>query len=262
MIGLRTLFRKAALALGLVAVAHGSALAGCNADGTICTSTGTNGSSASSAAASVGPITSSGGAGGTGGTAIVNNESGTKWGPFLAAGLLGSLWGGNHSAPVAASGDLLHKSLGTSGFDFWLYSGRNANGTAYDEDAANYMAVIKAADMIPLGPQHAVIGYEALAQVSPAVKAALNSATAPQGDESRSALIGYFDTAAAAAPSGGVARLPAADGQGTCNVYIEQARGVTPSYRVAGKAIRGGGGSRAVALSPGATAPASCALAP
>ena len=231
--GLDRIFRAGVLVAGVAGA--GVASAACDSTGTTCWSTATGGPASASAAVVTGPVTASGGAGGTGGTAIVNNDAGTKWGPFLAAGLLGSLWGGNHSAPMAASGDVLHRSLGTSGFDLWLYSGRNANGTAYDQDAANFMGAMRAADMIPLGPKHAVIGYEALAQVSPAVEAALRSATAPQGDANRSALIGYFDTAASAPAA--PATLPAADGQGTCNVYIEQARGVAPSYRASGSKI-------------------------
>lgn len=246
---LNKVFKAGVVAVGVVTA--GAAGATCDSNGN-CWPTPTSGNSSASAAAT-------GGAGGnaTGGNAVVNNNAGTKWGPFLAAGLLGSLWGSNHSAPVAASGDWLHKSLGTDGFDFWLYSGRNAKGTEFDQEAANFLGAVEAAKMIPLGPKHAVIGYEALGNVSPAVKAALESATAPQGAENRSALIGYFNTEAsgAAAP---VATLPAADGAGFCNVYLGA---VAPSYRVDGKVVqrRVGTGSRGkVAPSVTSSAPAVC----
>lgn len=227
-------FKAGVVAVGVVTA--GAAGAACDSTGTNCWSTTPAGNSSASAAAT-------GGAGGkaTGGNAVVNNNAGTKWGPFLAAGLLGSLWGSNHSAPMAASGDWLHKSLGTDGFDFWLYGGRNAKGSEFDKEAANFLGAMEAVKMIPLGPKHAVIGYEALGNVSPAVKAAIESATAPQDAENRSALIGYFNTEASA-PAAPVATLPAADGTGVCNVYID--RDVAPSYRVGGALIprKGGGG--------------------
>lgn len=247
-------FKAGVVAVGVVTA--GAAGATCDSNGN-CWSTSTNGSSAASAVGQGG----AGGSGGAGGNAVLNAKTprvGFMFGGGSAMAVPGNgsylqnsgeAWsfnvlgiGGSHSAPSTTDQRLLDwevaRNLGA------LYLPPNSGATDLQQVAAHAMlakvspaygyVMIEAAEAQarleankPLDENNAdgsgvVVSPEAVA----AFRLVNRGAKAPTAS-------------GAAAP---VATLPAADGAGVCNVYID--RDVAPSYRVGGALIprKGGGG--------------------